>query len=49
MDVILEHLREFNREYLSTPDDRRRFGETLVNGALTVAVIIVTAVVLLLL
>ena len=41
------YLREFNREYLRTSADRRRLGETLVNGALTVVLIIAAAVVLL--
>ncbi|MCX5888091.1 MAG: hypothetical protein NTY36_01400 [Deltaproteobacteria bacterium] len=49
MDYITEHLREFNREYLSTPADRRQLGETLINGALTVLVIIAAGVVLVLL
>jgi hypothetical protein len=46
MNLIVEHLREFNREYLSTPADRRRFRETLLNGVLSVALIIATGVVL---
>ena len=46
MDLVAEYLRDFNREFLSTPEDRRRFGETLVNGILTVALIIVAGVVL---
>jgi hypothetical protein len=47
--MLSHYLREFNREYLSTAADRRQLGETLVNGALTVALIIATAVVLLML
>jgi hypothetical protein len=47
MDLLSDYIREFNREYLSTAADRREFGETLVNGALTLALIIATAVVLL--
>lgn len=46
MNLIVEHLREFNQEYLSSAADRRQFVETLVNGALTVALIIATGVVL---
>jgi hypothetical protein len=46
-NLFNHYLLEFNREYLSTAADRREFGETLVNGALTVALIIATAVVLL--
>ena len=43
------YLQEFNREYLSTPPDRRRLGEELVGFATTVALIIATAFVLLVL
>jgi hypothetical protein len=46
MNLIVEHLREFNREYLSTAADRRQFGEILLNGLLTVALIITIGVVL---
>jgi len=49
MDLLSHYLQEFNREYLSTAADRRQFGETLINGMLTVALIIATAVVLLML
>lgn len=41
------YLREFNAEYLRTAADRRQFGETLVNGFLTLLLIIATAVVFL--
>ena len=45
--VLLSHyLREFNREYLCTAGDRRQCGETLLNGFLTVLLIIAAAVVL---
>jgi len=47
MDMLSHYLREFNREYLRTAADRREFGETLVNGFLTILLIIATAVVLL--
>jgi hypothetical protein len=43
------YLEEFNREYLSTPQDRRRLGEALVGFAATVALIIATTFVLLVL
>jgi hypothetical protein len=46
-NLLNHYLLEFNREYLSTAADRRQFGETLVNGMLTVFMIIATAVVLL--
>lgn len=47
MDLLNYYLREFNREYLRTAADRRQFGETLLNGFLTLLLIIATAVVLL--
>ena len=43
------YLEEFNREYLSTPADRRQFREELASFAATVALIIATAFVLLVL
>ena len=43
------YLKEFNREYLSTPADRRRLREDLVGFAATLALIIATAFVLLVL
>jgi len=47
-DLLSLYLEEFNREFLSTPEDRSRLGETLVNGVLTVATVVVAGVVLLL-
>ena len=43
------YLEDFNREYLSAPADRRRLREELVGFAATVALIICTAFVLLIL
>ena len=46
MDLLIQYLRDFNREYLSTPEDRRQFWETLAAFAATGALIVATAVVL---
>lgn len=46
MDLLVRYLQEFNQEYLSTREDRRRVGETLVTFAATLALIMITAVVL---
>ena len=47
MDLLNYYLREFNREYLRTAADRRRLAENLVNGVLTLLLIVATAVVFL--
>jgi predicted nucleic acid-binding Zn ribbon protein len=46
MDLFVQYLQEFNREYLSTREDRRRVRETLVTFAATLVLIMITAVVL---
>lgn len=46
MDLLNHYLQELNREYLSTAADRRQAWETLVTFAATVALIMITAVVL---
>ena len=48
MDRVLLslYLQEFNREYLSTPEDRRQFAKTILCFILTGVLIIATGVVL---
>lgn len=45
---LAEYLRDFNQEYLGTPEDRRQFAGTLLCFILTGALIIATGVLMLL-
>jgi hypothetical protein len=46
MNLLGLYLREFNREYLSTPADRRQVWENVLNFLLTVTLIVNIAVIL---
>jgi len=43
MNLIVLYLRDFNREYLSTPADRRRTRQTVQDFLATLAVIFLVA------
>lgn len=45
--ALLVRIDRFGREYLSTPEDRRQFGETILCFILTGALIVATGIVLL--
>ena len=45
-DLVGLYLKQFCQDYLSTPEDRRRLWETLLNAGLIAAVIIAAALAL---
>ena len=46
MDLVAEYLRDFNREYLSTVQDRRFARQIILEGTLLVALILVSGLLL---
>lgn len=46
MDLLGLYLKEYNREYLSTPEDRRLFWETVLNFMATATLTVASAVIL---